>query len=44
MHFREEVERSIMKEGKVVSVEMGLGDSCFYGVLWNHTRESKKRL
>ena len=35
MHLREEVERSIMKEGKVVSVE---GDSYFYGVLWDYIR------
>ena len=43
MHLREEVERVIMNEGRVVSVETVLGDSGFYGVLWNYIREPKKR-
>ena len=44
MHLREKVERAIMEERKVVSVETVLGDSSFYGVLWDSIRESKKWL
>ena len=31
IHLREEVERAIMKERRVLSVETVLGDSCFMG-------------
>ena len=44
MHLREQVERSTMKEKRAKSVETVLCDSCFYGVLWDYIRESKKRL